>query len=218
MKKALLLLGAIVLVSFFACGNGCILHTRDITIVVTDYVCTGFTENHDDENYMDDTVSLDEDFFEDLDYILADNELTKDDIENATVAGVYYKVLTGPTPPPPGFTEWTVSGRIWVSIDGEDSELIAEYQSVLLSGPTDYIRIMTDDDGLDVLENAIDAYLLEDDPDDYPEIVFHADRETGDINPSPSEAYPFVMEWHGCLSMRIDFVEEFDVYDMFPAD
>jgi hypothetical protein len=219
MKKALLLIGALVLVSFFACGNGCILHTREITIVVTDYVCTGFDENHDDENYMDETVSFDDTFWEDLDAILAENELTKDDIEGANVAGVYYQVITGPTPPPAGFTEWTVSGRIWVELDGGGPVLIATYQSVGLSAPMAApMRITTVQTGLDVLDAAMVQYLTADDPDDYPDLVFYADRETGDINPSPSEAFPFVMTWDGCLSMRIDFIEKWDVYDMFPAD
>jgi hypothetical protein len=217
MKKALLLIGALVLVGFFACGNGCILHTTSLTIVVTDYVCTGFEENHDDENYTDDNVSVDETFWEDLDGILADNDMTKADIEGASVSAVYYRVISGPTSPPPPDTAWTVSGRIWVVIDDEDPELLAEYQSVVLTGPTGYIRIMTEDDGLDVVDAAIEAYLAASDPDDYPELTFSADREVGGIDPSPTVAHPFVMEWQGCLSMSINFIDEYDVYDMFPG-
>lgn len=219
MKKTLLLLGALILVSFFACGNGCILHTRTLTIVVTDYVCTGFEENHDDENYTDDTVSVDQAFWEDLDAILADNDMTKADIEGASVSGVYYQVITGPTSPPPPDTEWTVSGMIWVEVDGGGPVLIATYQSVALSGPmAEPMRITTVQAGLDVLDDAIVAYLEAGDPGDYPELVFYADHETGDIDPSPTGDHPLIMTWDGCLSMRIDFTEEYDAYDMFPAD
>jgi hypothetical protein len=212
MKKALLLVGAIVLVSFFACGNGCILQTRELTIVVTEFVCSEFNENHDDENYMDEIVDVTQDFWEDLDGILADNGMTHDDIIEAEVLGIFYKITEGPTNPP-----WDVAGRFWVNVDGTE-ELIADYQFETLTGPTDYIELDPVQDGLDLLSAALEQYLTATDPSEYPVVFFKADRETGDIDPSPSPAEPFVMTWHGCLQMRVDFVEEFDVYDMFPAD
>jgi hypothetical protein len=212
MKKALLLLGAIILVSFFACGNGCLLHTRELTIVVTQFVCSEFNENHDDENYMDEIVDVTQDFWEDLDEILADNGMTHEDIIEAEVLGIYYKIITGPTNPP-----WDVAGRFWVNVDGVE-ELIADYQFETLLGPTDYVELIPVQDGLDLLSAALEQYLTATDPSEYPVVFFKADRETGDIDPSPTPAEPFIMTWHGCLQMRVDFVEEFDVYDMFPAD
>lgn len=212
MKKALLLLGALILVSFFACGNGCILQTRELTIVVTELVCSEFTEDHNDENYMDEFVDVTADFWEDLDAILTDNGMTHEDIIEAEVLGIYYKIITGPTNPP-----WDVAGRFWVNVDGTE-ELIADYQFETLTGPTDYIELIPVQDGLDLLTAALQQYLTATDPSGYPDVFFKADRETGDIDPSPSPERVFQMVWHGCLQMRIDFVEEFDVYDMFPAD
>jgi hypothetical protein len=213
------LVGALVLVSFFACGNGCVIETRELTIVVTDYVCTKYEEEHYDENYMDPMETVTETFWQDLDDVLAENDMTKDDVEGASVSGVYYRVLEGPTAPPPGYTEWTVSGRILVQLGDDIPVLIARYQSVALtegmgSPDSDYFRIMTEDAGLDVLDLALEQYL----DGGYPEVTFYSDHEVDDIDPSPSGDWPFVMDWEGCLSMRIDFVEEYDVYDMFPAD
>jgi hypothetical protein len=215
MKKFLPLLGAIALVSLLAGLNGCILETKELTIVITDYVCTGFEENHDDENYTDHTASLDDSFFEDLDDILADNDMTKDDVEGASVVGVYYQLVDGPTNPP-----WTVSGAVWVSVDGADPVLVASYQSVVLdtevSSPADPVRIDTEPAGLQALNEAIQQYLSASDPGGYPDIVFYSGME--DIDPSPAPGSEFVLLWNGCLSMKVSFTEEYEVYDLFPGD
>jgi hypothetical protein len=214
MKRVLLLLGAIALVGLLACLSGCILHTRTLTIVVTDLVCSEFREDHDDENYMDETETVDDDFFEQLDVILADNDLSKDDIESVDVTGAYYKVKTGAANGP-----WTVSGRIWVQVDGGALVEICSYQSVVLTGPmAEAERIETNEAGLDVLVAALEQYLATDNPGMYPTITFYADREVGDISPSPTEMIPFVCTWDGCLSMEVNFTEEYDVYDLFPSD
>jgi len=212
MKKALLLISALILVGFFACGTDCIIHTRELTIVVTEFVCSEFTEDHNDENYMDEIVEVTPEFWEDLDDLLADNGMTHGDILDAEVLGIYYKVITGPTNPP-----WDVAGRFWVNVDGVQ-ELVADYQFETLTGPTDYIELVPVQDGLDLLTDALQQYLAATDPSGYPTVFFTADRETGDIDPSPSPERVFQMTWHGCLQMRIDFTEEFDVYDMFPAE
>ena len=214
MKKALLLLGVLILVSFFACGNGCLLHTKKLTIVVTEFVCSEFVEEHTDENYMDEIVDVPQDFWEDLDAILADNGMTHADIVDTEVLGVYYRVVEGPTNPP-----WDVAGRFWVNVDGTE-ELIAAYQTETLTGPTGYIELIAEQAGLDLLTDALQQYLDATGPAGYPDIFFKADREFVDIDPSPGPGPDeiFEMTWHGCLQMRVDFTEEFDVYDMFPGD
>jgi hypothetical protein len=215
MKKVFPLLGALMLVSLLVGLNGCILQTTEITIVITDFVCTGFEENHDSENYTDETVTFDDSFFDDLDAILADNDMTKDDIEAVSVVGVFYQVTDGPTAPPAPATNWTVSGRIWIQVDGGPLVLIAEYQPIVLTGPmTDPVAIDTNDAGLAALDAALEDYLA----GGYPTIVFWADRETGDIDPTPTGVSPFIMEWNGCVSMEVDFVEEYDIYDLFPGE
>ncbi len=219
MKKTLPLLGALMLVSLLVCLNGCILQTRTITITVTDLICTGFEEEHDDENYTDATITFDDVVFEEMDEILADNDMTKDDVEQVSVIGVYHQVVTGPTPPPAPATGWTVSARLWVEVDGGEPTLIASYRDIVLTVPmVEPARITTNDAGLAVLNAALEDYLSEDNPGNYPTIVFHADRETGDISPSPTEESPLIMTWNGCLSIRADFTEEFDIYDMFPGN
>lgn len=214
MKKGLLLLGALALASLLVGLNGCILQTTEITIVVSDLVCTSFEEDHNSENYTDETVTV-HTLFDDLDGILADNRLTKDDIESVSVDGVYYQVVTGPTPPPAPATEWTVSGSIWIEVNGGGPVLIATYQPVELTGPmTDPVQIDTDDAGLAELNAALEAYRT----GSYPTIVFTADREAGGISPTPTPESPFTMTWNGCLSMSVDFTEEYDIYDMFPGE
>ena len=214
MKKGLLLLGALALVSLLVGLNGCILQTTEITIVISDFVCTGFEENHDSENYTDETVTVDDSFLEDLDEILADNGMTKDDVEDVSVVAAYYQVVTGPTNPP-----WTVSGRIWIEVNGGGPVLLATYPSVVLTGPMiDPVEIETEEAGLAELNVALSAYLAAAGPGDYPTLVFTADREAGDISPSPTPGSPFTMTWNGCLSMRVEFTEEYDIYDMFPGE
>lgn len=221
MKRALLLLGALAVASLIICLGGCILHTRTLTITISDYVCTGFSEDHNSENYTGDNVTVDDSFFADLDEILMDNDMTKADVEGGYVVGVYYQVESGPTPPPAPATDWTVSGQVWVQVDDRPRILIATYQSVELTpgmGPADAVRIETVPPGLAELDYAIELYLGEDNPFNYPDVVFTANRANGDIDPSPTLDFPFVMDWNGCLSMRVDFTEEYDVYDIFPGD
>lgn len=217
MKKGLLLLGALVLVSLLVGLNGCILQTTEITIVITDFVCTGFEENHDNENYMDEIVMVGDAFFDVLDTILEDNDMTKDIVADASVVGVYYQVVAGPTNPP-----WTISGRIWIEVDGGGPVLIATYQNVALTEPmADPMQITTVEAGLAEVDAALDAYLAAANPGNYPTIVFTADREAGDISPTPGPAEndeDLVMTWNACLAMRVDFTEEYNIYDMFPGE
>lgn len=218
MKKFLPLLGATLLVGLLVGLSGCILETTELTIVVADFVCTGFEEEHYNENYTDGVESLDDSFLTDLDVILLENELTKADIESVAVVGVYYRVRENPDPtdPPLPATEWNVSGVVGVSVDGSmPPVVIASYQHVLLSGPTDYIRIETEAAGLAVLDDAIAQYLGAAGPWEYPEIVFYSGME--DIDPSPTAGDPFIMTWDGCLSMRVAFTEEYETYDLFPG-
>ena len=219
MKKFLPLLGAALLVGLTIGLSGCILETTEITIVVSDIVCTTFEEEHYNENYTDGIASLDDSFFEDLDVILLDNELTKADIESVSVVGVYCKVNDNPGPTLPELPAlgWTVSGRVWVEVDDEGPALIATYQSVLVDGPTDYFRIETVQAGLDELDTAIARYLTTNEPWMYPDIVFTSDRELDDIDPSPTLDFPLIMTWDGCLSMRVAFTEEYETYDLFPG-
>ena len=138
MKKGLLLLGALTLVSLLVGLNGCILQTTEITIVISDFACTSFEEHHDSENYTDETATVDDSFFTDLDGILDDNGIPKDAVESVSVVGVYYQVVTGPTNPP-----WTVSGRIWIEVDGGGRELIATSPPIVLTGPmTDPVQTL----------------------------------------------------------------------------
>jgi len=216
MKKFLPLLGATLLVGLVIGLSGCILETTELTIVVSDFACTTFEEEHYNENYTDGVASLDDSFFEDLDVILLENELTKADIESVSVVGVYYKVLTGPTDPPLPALEWDVSGVVGISIDGGmPPVVIASYQHVSLSGPTDYIRIETLPSGLAVLDDAIAQYLDAAGPWEYPDITFYSGMEN--IDPSPTAGDPFIMTWDGCLSMRVAFTEEYETYDLFPG-
>jgi hypothetical protein len=214
MKRSVGLLGAVALLGLLVSLSGCVISTRTLTIVVTDFVCTGFEENHDNENYTDEVVTVDDTFFEDLDNVLADNDLSKEDVEAVEVVGAYYQVTDGPD-----YGPWTVSGKVWVSIDGAPKVLIVTYQSVVVTGPMAHpIRVETVQAGLDELNAALETYLAATNPMDYPTIEFIADRATGDIDPSPSPEEPLVMNWDGCLSMRVDFTEEYDVYDLFPGD
>ena len=216
MKKFLPLLGATLLLGLLIGLSGCILETTELTIVVADFACTGFEEEHYNENYTDGVASLDDSFFADLDIILLDNELTKADIESVSVVGVYYKVLTGPTPPPAPAVEWEVTGVVGISIDGGmPPVVIATYQTVTLSGPTDYIRIETVQAGLDALDYAIAQYLNAAGPWEYPDITFYSGMEN--IDPSPTAGDPFLMTWDGCVSMRVAFTEEYETYDLFPG-
>ena len=113
---------------------------------------------------------------------------------------------------------FTSSKVPWVEIDDGPMVLIATYQSVVLTGPTDYIRIDTVDAGLAALDAAMEQYLAAASPIDYPTIVFYSSRELGDIDPSPTAQEPFIMTWDGCLSMRVDFTQEYDIYDVFPGE
>jgi hypothetical protein len=69
-------------------------------------------------------------------------------------------------------------------------------------------------DGVDLINAAIADFLAGYDP----VLEFWVDYETGDVDPTPTPGDPLEFTWEGCLKLYIDFIEEYDVYDMFPAD
>jgi hypothetical protein len=206
MKKALLLLGALIVVSFFACGNGCILHTRELEIVVTDRACIMFNEFHTSENY---TTPGAENLFEDLDELLADHGLARSDVIEAGLISATYQVLTLE-----GSTDWTVQGTMRVSYDDAEAVIVNPTSQSLMGAMAAPVPADLNSDGVDLINEAIADYLAGLNP----VVEFWVEYGTGDVDPAPTAGNPLEFTWEGCLKLYIDFIEELDVYDMFPAD
>jgi hypothetical protein len=206
MKKVLLLLGALIVVSFFACGNGCILHTKELEIVITDRACIQFDEHHTSENY---TTPGQESLFEDLDQLLDDHDLTRSQVIEAGLISATYQVLTLA-----GSHDWTVQGTIWVGYDDDEAVVVNPTIESLSSAMADPVAADLNQDGVDLINAAIADYLNGMNP----VLSFWVDYETGDVDPTPTLADPLDFAWEGCLKLYVDFVDTLDVYDMFPAD
>ena len=155
---------------------------------------------------------------DELNDILEDNGISRDDVTSARLISVTYQV----TDPDPGGTDWTISGMITIQYRDQGPTPIIDYDSVLLSTITSapgYADL--NDDGVAILHQAIDEFLTVADPDTLPGITFVAQQSTVTPTPTDDEEDPpgrMDFRWHACLRMYITLEEEFDWPDPWPGD
>ncbi len=172
--------------------GGCLLEDRTVEVVLNDEYCAPFVEDHDSENY---TTPKDIELGEDLDSLLADNEVSREDILNAFLVSGSYEVLE--------FShthDWTISGVITVErldiSSGPDTLVV--YSTVSLESELG-IKTPVDlhDDGVALVNAAMDDYIAGGNP------VLRLTVVSGDVytDPTPSDRLQFV--WEACLNVQV---------------
>jgi hypothetical protein len=182
-------------------GPGCILEEKVIEVVLTGSTCAVFVENHDTENF---TTPVLLDYANEIDEILMDNGLSRDDIAMAKVMSATYQVTSFDHS-----HDWTISGVITVEwVGASAAETIVSYtaQSVEAAEPVP-VQASLDADGVQVINDALADYLN----GGYPMLRFEV--VNGDVSPTPSEADRLVFTWESCIKVHILYQEELEVPD-----
>ena len=202
MRRKLTVAVALLLVGLALSGSDCILEEKVIELVVLGETCVDFDESHVTDNW---TTPETHDIADELDDILADNGIDKNQIISAEVISVTYEVTELPEDAP----DWRLWGAITVEYLG-DLETFVNYSDERLSdldGVAKYADL--NEDGIDVIHNAIDSYLL----DGSPVVTFRV--ENGDVDPNPSVEVPIVFSWKACLKIYVIVEEDYEWPDIF---
>lgn len=211
MRKKLTLMGVLLLLGFVASGSDCIFDTKLVEIVFTGNTCTEkFIEDHGSEEWTTEVTYY---VGNELDEVLADNDLDRADVNAMGLISVTYEVVT------PDDHDWEISGAITIEYParGRAPEIIVDYESVSLDAITGTPTFVTlNDAGVAVFQEAIDDYLAGQNP----EVTFAV--VNGDVVPDPtdSEQVPpgrISFSWKACLRLYILLDEEFEWPDPWPG-
>ncbi|MFH1312214.1 MAG: hypothetical protein ABIJ00_03220 [Candidatus Eisenbacteria bacterium] len=180
-------------------GVSCLLEDKVIEIVLTGTTCADFHEDEDSENF---TTPKTVNYGEEIEDILADNDISRDDIVSAVVVGGSYTVTA--------FShthDWTCSGEITVRRDaGADATLI-EYTSLsILATLGVSVTADLEPGGVAILDQALQDFL----GGANPVLTFTVVSETGDVDPDPSPSDPMVFDWKACITIHVTMDEEFE--------
>ncbi len=177
--------------------GGCLLEDRDVQIVLNDDFCKAFPEDHASATW---THSETLEIGEDLDQLLADNEISLDQIDSIFVSGGNYDVI-----------EYTVIDHDWL-IDGT---ITIERTDVSGSGPITLIAasspksieaeyasgpqtVPLEPAAVAMINQALYEYL---NAGATPE--FELSVVMGDISPPPSTEDRIVFEWQACILVQV---------------
>ncbi|MBD3348513.1 MAG: hypothetical protein GF400_04880 [Candidatus Eisenbacteria bacterium] len=200
MRRKLTLAVALLLVGLALSGSDCIFEQKVVQLVVTGSTCVDFEEDHQTDNW---TTPETYDVADELDAILSDNGIDKDQVIDAEIISVTYEVIDPPA------HDWTLSGTITVEYDS-GPQTIVNYTNQTLSeidGVPKYADL--NDAGVDEMHGAIDAYLA----DMSPLVTFRV--ENGDVDPDPSSVDPIQFTWRACLKIYVVVEDEYDWPDVF---
>lgn len=212
MRKRLTVIGVLLLLGFVASGSGdCIFDTKVVDLIATGSTCTEkFIEDHGSEEW---TTEVTYDVSDKLDEILADNGISKAEVDTCRLISVTYEVVT------PDDHDWQISGAITIEYParGRAPEILVDYDSVSLdsiTGTPAYADL--NPAGVAVFHQAVDDYLAGQSP------VLTFAVVNGDVVPDPtdSEQTPpgrISFSWKACLRMYIIMDEEFEWPDPWPG-
>lgn len=201
MKKNLTWVVALLLVGLALGGSDCIFEEKVIQLVILGESCTDeFDESHVTDNW---TTPRTYDVSDELDDILADNDIDKDQIISAEIISATYMVTEAPV------HDWDLSGTITVDYNS-GPETIVNYtdQSLFaIDGVAAYADL--NQAGVDEFHEAIQSYLAGSSP------VLTFAVENGDVDPNPSEQDPIEFKWIACLKIYVIVEEAYDWPDIF---
>jgi hypothetical protein len=198
MAAAMKTTALVLLLSLLAALSGCIMEDRVVELVLTDKTCMDFTENQTTVNFVTPAVL---DYGEEINKILEDKDVSRDDIVSAHLVSAWYGVTSFTQP-----DDWTISGSVTIErLDTSDGpETIWDYTSVSISNALGKkIPVSLVAAGVGVLNRALEDFIGGANP-----ILKFTVTNSG-VTPSPSPAKPIQFEWRTCLT--IDIVTEADM-------
>jgi hypothetical protein len=193
------------LICTVAFGTSCILEDKVVQLVFTSTTSADFPENSEDENWT--TIAV-IDYADQIDDILADNDLARDSVESAILVSAYYGVTK--------FNQnedWEISGAILV--DRRDisiaQDTIVSYDKVKVRDALGR-RIPADlhAGGVNIMDQALAQYIAgTHDP------ILEFTVANGNVDPDPTPANPIIFDWRAWLKIQVILSETFEVPDPF---
>jgi hypothetical protein len=191
-----------VLLLFAAASSGCLVEDREVEIVLNDEHCEEFIEYHTDENYTTPGVL---EFSEELDRLLDDNDINKDQIVDAFLVNGFYEVTD--------FShdhDWELEGIITVERTDitDDPDTLVIYTDMFVGGSLGVrTSVELHEAGVAKVDQALDDYLA----GGYPTLLLTV--ISGNVDPSPSVADPLSFGWKSCLNIQVIYRLETEIYD-----
>ena len=202
MKKAaplLLLLGLVTALS------NCIMEDRVVELVLNDKTCPEFTTDQDTVSFV---LPVLVDYASELDSILSDNGVEREELVSAHLVSVLYGVT--------GFDQthdWTITGAITVErfdiADGPAT--LVDYASYPITSAAVGIEtsLGLNSAGVGVMNRALSAFLA----DSLPVLIFKVNNSG--VSPRPSRTDRIKFDWKACVSMQIVTKADIEVPDPF---
>ena len=193
MKKVLTAIALMIPIVLALGLGGCLLEDREIEIVLNDEFCYDFDEYHTTENYTNPAVI---ELGEDLDSLLVDNDIIRDQIVDVFLVSGSYKIDE--------FShthDWEISGIITVErldISGVGPDTLIVYHEISLEdelGITTFVPLHAD--GVGIINQALDDYRDGSSP------VLRVTVENGEVEPSPTVSDPLDFIWKACINVQV---------------
>lgn len=182
--------------------GGCLLEDREVEVVLNDEHCEEFVEYHITENYTTPAVI---ELGEDLDSLLADNDVSRDQLVDAFLVSGFYEVKE--------FShthDWKISGIIAVEridITGVGPDTLIVYTELELKDALgDKRPVMLHKDGVAIVNQAMDDYIAGGNP------VLQLTVVNGDVEPPPNAGDPLSFTWDACLNVQLIVTIDTEVF------
>ena len=202
LKKSglLLFLTGLVLVA----AGGCVMEDRVVELVVSETTCVDFPEYHTSETFVTPATV---DYAEQINRILEDNDVSREDLVSARLVSASYGVTSFPA-----HADWAISGAVTVQredvSDGPDT--LYAYTSLSVAGALGKtLPAILNGAGVGVLNRALADFIAGENP------VLTFEVINSGVSPTPSEGDPLVFEWNGCIVIDIVAKSEVEVPDPF---
>lgn len=183
-------------------SSGCLLEDRVVELVVTNKTCNEFPEDHGSEIFVTPTVL---DYGKEIDEILSDKSISKEDIVSAKIVSMYISVTE--------FShdhDWSITGEVSVErVDISDGPyVIFDYDGVSVAGALGVeIPVDLNEDGVGLVNRALGDFIDGTNP------VLRFTVSNGDVIPDPSSLDRIVFTWKACMMIHIISKVDLEVVD-----
>jgi hypothetical protein len=187
---------------------GC-LEDRETEIVLNDENCESFDEYRTSAVY---TTPYLLDVAEEIDSLLADNDVSRGDILEAFLVSASYEI----TDFPHGelYHDWAFAGVIMVERigSGNPPDTLLDYNDYITVSDAvvgDKTYVVLHEAGVAVINGALDDFITGADP------VLRFTIENGDIEPDPSMIDPMIFSWEFCLFIQVLTTLDTEIFQVF---
>jgi hypothetical protein len=184
--------------------NGC-LEDREVEIVLNDENCETFAESHISENFTTPQIIY---LGSELDDLLEDNEVSREQILDAFLVSASYEVKE--------FTQdhpWDLAGMISVErldiMDSPDTLVIYSNLTVSDAIIDEKTYVELHEDGVAKVNEAMDDYIAGMHP------ILRVTIINGDVEPDPSVSDPIDFTWEFCLFIQAITTLDTEIFQVF---